>query len=144
MKLRGVYLIHQTVKSRYYHVSVVSKYFRVIILWHCPVLCTLLIYIYIEWQMYTVGKMLCLKFIPLFLGHLNETCYTWALCRVDEHGIFFVRSCPPKYIISQYNILYFSDVSLASKALEIVHGFVLKGRPVIIQYGRKQPSSNSK
>lgn len=37
----------------------------------------------------------------------------------------------------------FSDTNSASRALEHVNGYLLKGRPLIILYGRKNSSSNS-
>ena len=34
--------------------------------------------------------------------------------------------------------LYFSDISSATAALNLVNGYVFKGKPVIIQYGRQK------
>lgn len=36
-----------------------------------------------------------------------------------------------------------SDVGTATQAMELVHGYVLKGKPVIIQYGRKRTSEKT-
>jgi len=32
---------------------------------------------------WAVGEMLCLKLLPHFSCHLNETCYTWSLCHAN-------------------------------------------------------------
>ena len=38
-----------------------------------------------------LGEMLCLKLLPQFKSHLNQTSNTWSLCYVDVHDILSVR-----------------------------------------------------
>lgn len=50
---------------------------------------------------------------------------------------------PGHFIFDKIFIIYFVDTNSASRALEHVNGYLLKDRPIIIQYGRKNSSSNS-
>ena len=37
-----------------------------------------------------IQESLCLKLLQQFSSRVDETCYTWSLCNVDLHDIYFL------------------------------------------------------
>lgn len=89
-------------------------------------------------------------------GELSEILYLKNLSnKVHQQDLesIFNKFLPEGADIIEYRVLTgrmrgqafitFPDTNSASRALEHVNGYLLKDRPIIIQYGRKNSSSNS-
>ena len=63
--------------------------------------------------------------------HFHISIYTFGC--INELWEFILNN---GIILRTVNI--FADIQSATDALELVHGYQFKGRPIIIQFGRKQ------